>query len=68
MQALTFMRSAIEPHSREKSKGLALLLYNRGRRDSFSCVSPWNISKGFLGWLCGSREGLGSDFSFSQAC
>lgn len=68
MQSLTFMKSVIESLRSDGGKGLALLLvYSRGRSDSCGCLSPSIVSKGFLWWVCGSREGLGGDISFSQA-
>lgn len=67
MQPLTFMKCVIESLSSEGDKGLALLLvYSGGRRDSSACVSPSVVSKGFLWWVCSSREGLGGGISFSQ--
>ena len=68
MQPLTSMKSVIESLSSEGGKGLALLLaYSRGRRDGSGGVSLSIVSKGFLWWVCVSREGLGGGISFSQA-
>lgn len=57
---MAFMKS-ITKSLGSGDKCLALLLvYSRGRRDGYGCVSPSIVSKGFLWSVCGSRVSLGA--------